>query len=269
MRRLVLLLLPVAFGLSFSGFANAAPQVLLVVSPQEEIPMTCEDGRCTVEVTAICLQPDRANPERGTHYVTLDSDTVRLVGTTRDGRTLTLPVTKTMEIMAEREHTAVTLSVQQSILATYQVSDLTVRLKGNVVLAPKTGPDDTNPQSSVEIALAKTKLRKTAEAVIAQQGERVGGAGLVRMAINNLPRERAPTAAERMAAERKVLTTPASATAVSHARDAFDNCRSIGDTFVKRRYENWFGYRNCLAIHHDELIEEVNREYWEALKTGY
>lgn len=268
MRRLVLTGLSLAIGLTISSVASAAPQILLVVSPDEEIPMRCEGTSCTVELTAICLQPDRANPTRGTHYVALDADTLRLEGKTDDGRMLTLPITKTMQILAEREHTAVTLSVPRSYLATYKVSELTVRLKGNVVLAPQAVAKDENPQSEADIALAKTTLRKTAESVIRRRGDQVAAAGLVRKAINALPRGRAPTQAERATAETEAMTAPAPAKSMTQAKAAFDTCRGIGDTFSNRWYHNWFSYRNCLGVEHDSLVEDVNKEYWEVLKAG-
>ena len=51
--------------LGFIAAAAAAPQVLMVVTPSDEIPLTCENGSCSAEVAAICLQPDRSNPQRG------------------------------------------------------------------------------------------------------------------------------------------------------------------------------------------------------------
>src|SRR3546814_19100379 len=52
----------------FVGIAAAAPQVLLVVTPKDEMPLVCAGGSCSTAVTAICLQPDRANPVRGPDY---------------------------------------------------------------------------------------------------------------------------------------------------------------------------------------------------------
>ena len=54
--------------LGFIAAAAAAPQVLMVVTPSDEIPLTCENGSCSTEVAAICLQPDRSNPQRGNSY---------------------------------------------------------------------------------------------------------------------------------------------------------------------------------------------------------
>ena len=268
MRRLLLTITALLTGMTLSGMASAAPQILLVVSPDEEIPMICEGAHCTVELTAICLQPERANPLRGTQYMAMDADTLTLVGKTAAGETRRLPVTKNMQILAEREHTAVTLSVPRAILEMYQVSELTVRLKGNVVLAPTPVANDAKPQTEADIALAKTTLRKTAESVIEQRGDQVAAAGLLRKAINALPRERAPSQAERSAAETLAMTTRAPKQSTAQAKTAFDTCRGIGDTFSNRWYHNWFSYRNCLSVEHDSLIEEVNNEYWDVLKAG-
>src|SRR3546814_19744295 len=91
----------------FVGTAAAAPQVLLVVTPKDEMPLVCEGGSCSTEVTAICLQPDRANPERGTDYsIVPDSagkDRITLHGRTADGREMTLPVDRYPAVPAERE----------------------------------------------------------------------------------------------------------------------------------------------------------------------
>ena len=47
---------------------------LLVVTPSDEMPLTCENGACSTELAAICLQPDRSNPQRSKSYSVNVSD---------------------------------------------------------------------------------------------------------------------------------------------------------------------------------------------------
>src|SRR3546814_11262235 len=79
-------------------------------------------------VTASCLQPDRANPERGTDYsIVPDSagkDRITLHGRTADGREMTLPVDRYLAVTAEREHLAVKLSVPNSVMKEHVLTDL-------------------------------------------------------------------------------------------------------------------------------------------------
>src|SRR3546814_14059530 len=90
----------------FVGTAAAAPQVLLVVTPKDEMPLVCEGGSCSTEVTAICLQQDRANPERGPDYsIVSDSagkDRITLHGRPADGRAVHLPCDRYLATTANR-----------------------------------------------------------------------------------------------------------------------------------------------------------------------
>ena len=60
--------------IGFIGAATAAPQVLMVVTPSDEMLLTCENGICSTEVAAICLQPDRSNPKLGKSFSVRASD---------------------------------------------------------------------------------------------------------------------------------------------------------------------------------------------------
>src|SRR3546814_18599765 len=56
------------------------------------------------------------------------------------------------------------------------LTDLLIRLTGNVVLAPREATGDTNPQTESDLALAQTVLRKTAEGVLGRRGDQIDGA---------------------------------------------------------------------------------------------
>ena len=64
------------------------------------------------------------------------------------------------------------------------------------------------------------------------------------------------------------MRQPAPADAVAHVKEAFYACRSITDHTIIKRYDSRDSYRACLGVMHDELIDGVNKRYWDALKAG-
>src|SRR3546814_13721903 len=89
---------------------------------------------------------------------------------------MTLPVDRYLAVTAEREHLAVKLSVPNSVMKEHGLTDLLIRLTGNVVLAPREATGDTNPQTESDLALAQPVLRKTAEGVLGRRGDQSGSA---------------------------------------------------------------------------------------------
>lgn len=268
-----------AFG--YVGAAAAAPQVLMVVTPSDEMPLICENGLCSTEVAAICLQPDRSNPQRGKGYSVRQStaeirgarstrveDTITLVGRDAVGRETVLPAASLLRINAERDHYAVTLSVDEAVMHQKGLTELAVRVTGNVLFFPDAEKNDPKPQTASDIEIAKTTQRNTAERVLAKHSDELTGARMVRHAINALPRDRASSEAERVAARETAMRAPGSANAVAYAKDAFFACRSVTDHTVIKRYDSRYSYRACLGVMHDDLIDGVNKKYWDALKAG-
>ena len=270
-----------AFGVAGAvSAASAAPQVLLVVAPTDDVPLRCENGLCTAEVAAICLQPDRANPERGKRYNAMSTvsdvpgvkstrkeDTMTLVGETADGRQIELPTGKYLHINAERDQYAVTLSVDEAVKRDFGLATLTVRVTGNVLLFPDVEPRDANPQTESDKQIAQTSQRGLAQQILGKRTDTLDGAKVVRSAINALPRDRKTTVSERLKAQADALRARVSAKAREKAEGAFTTCGSVGDGAGAGEVAV-YGYRHCLGIMHDELIDGVNREYWDALKAG-
>lgn len=261
--------------------ASAAPQVLMVVTPTGELPLTCENGTCATEVAAICLQPDRGNPVRGKNYTIRESstairgarstrveDTMSLVGKDGNGQEVVIPAANVLRIQAERDHFAVTLSVDETEMSKRGLTSLAVRVTGNALLFPEVDKDDPNPQTASDIEVAKTLQRTTAERVLGNRSEKIAGASVVQYAMNALPRDRATNEIERESARKMALRRTGSKEARSHAQNAFHACRSISDHAIIKRYDSRYSYRACLGVMHDDLIDSVNKEYWQALKAG-
>ena len=73
------------------GDAPAAPQALALLASNGAVPLTCAGGACRTELSAFCLQQERAMPLPGTKYSVVDRDRLTLVVTAADGAERRLP----------------------------------------------------------------------------------------------------------------------------------------------------------------------------------
>lgn len=270
-------------GLAAAGTAGAAPQAMLLVASGEDLQFRCTGAECLAEATSICLQAERATPRAKTPYELVDEERygtgrangLQLVGITAAGEEKTLPL-ETMRIIAEREHMAVRFIVDKAALHDNGVDRLELRVAHNVVVAPVWKPGDANPLMEHEIELVMGPLRATAENILRESRNRVASARILGDMLNDLPRDRVATVAEREAVYEQVVAArnrqaggPLPAEAIAGAQAALDGCSYIKDE------EMWYHafatkisrYRSCLGFRHDRLIKEVNETYWDRVKS--
>ena len=270
-------------GLTAAATASAAPQAMLLVAGGESLPFRCTGGECLAEATSICLQSERATPRAKTPYELVDEERygtgrangLQLVGITASGEEKTLPL-ETMHIMAEREHMAVRFIVEKAALDENGVDRLELRVAHNVVVAPVWKPGDANPLSEEEIELVMGPLRATAENILRESRDRVTSARILGDMLNDLPRDRVATIAEREAVYQQVLAArseeaggPLPPEALAGAQAALDGCSYIKDEEMwyqafERRISR---YRSCIGYRHDRVIKEVNETYWDRVKS--
>ena len=265
MRRLLFCLLPLITAAWFALPVAAAPQILLAVSSEGDIPMRCGDRRCEAEIGTICLQPDRPDPARDAPYTLLDPKTLQLVAEARSGRHVQIAPTGGLRIVAARGHTAVRVSIDRTRLAKGGLTRPALRLEGAVIFTPQPLDGDAEPQSDADAALARTTLRRIAAKAVRLQTGRAQAAGAILRAINTLPRDRPPTRVEHAVAERRLRSAALPEPASKLVRDAIGHCRSVGTTFIAQ--EPLFSYRGCLAVNHDTMLEEIFMDYRAILKT--
>ncbi len=94
----------VAFG---SGAAQAAPQVLALIATNGKVDLVREGRACSAELTSFCLDAGRFSSAPGTAYHLAGAADVRLVGTTADGRSLSLDPQAFLRFESARSHVAV------------------------------------------------------------------------------------------------------------------------------------------------------------------
>jgi hypothetical protein len=272
-----------AGAIAMAAAAQAAPQAMMLVAGGETLQFRCTGEECLAEATSICLQSERSTPLAGTPYELVDEERygtgrmngLHLVGITPSGEAKPLPL-ETMQIIAEREHMAVRFVVDKAALAANAIERMELRVAHNVVLAPVWKPGDAHPLMDDELELVMGPMRATAENVLRQREERVASARVLGDMLNDLPRDRVASVAERDAVYQQVLTSrgremgkPLPADAIAGVQAALNVCSDIRDE------EMWYQafntrisrYRACIGYQHDKLIKNVNETYWDTVKT--
>lgn len=237
----------------------AAPQVLAVIASAEPVPLTCDHRDCGAEFTSYCLQKARRSPDKGTPYYLHDPRSVRLEGVTADGRVVRLPLDG-LEVVSERYHAAVRMSVPRATLATYQVTSLRIAVGEKATLIPEPVEGERHPITEDEIAMATGPLRDVGAAIVEAGDERLGAARVTSLVINALPRHGRADAALRQSVWAEAAPG-ADTQGYLLARDGFERCQSI-------TMAGMMSLRQCLGSLHDAFVSKLNKEYWRAVDFG-
>ena len=249
-----------------AGVAQAAPQALALVATKGAVELTCEGRACSAELTTFCLQSDRFSPIPGTVYHLANDDMIRLIGMGDDGRVVALDPEKFLRFESARTHLAVRVSVPRDRLAQHGVSRLEVVVGENVSLLPEAVAGDDDPMTEGEIAILTDSLRPVGSQIVDENGERMQAARITSRMINALPQHgTGGKAVGRELLHRSIGAIDpgnASPRAQDRARGAFDLCR-----FIMHR-DRSVTMRRCLQKQHDDFIDFLNSEYWNAVKVG-
>lgn len=257
------------FGLAgFAHPASAEPQSLLLVAAGD-VELVCDGAECAADVTTLCLQPDRDIPRKGTAYEMIREagapPALALIGVAADGREITLPDTVPIGITAERRFQAVKLAVAAGVRARFGLAGLKVRVRESVILAPATEVRDETARARLGETLRA--LRPIAESYLDRNADHVAAARMTHDVVNALPRGRFVTYDELEGAWRQVAAARARNAAEATeahvrriAREAVDACAL--------RYSVAFARRECMGGMHNRIMQDVNYEYWDAVKPG-
>ncbi|MEX1034636.1 MAG: hypothetical protein WDZ54_01675 [Sneathiella sp.] len=244
--------------------ALAAPQILAVAQTDLALPVICNAGECTVELTTICLQEHRASPNPGAGYYVHGDRFFDLTGTTPAGQEISLahlPVT----ITAARGHNAVRLAFRETALKKYGPLAVSIAVPENLSLVPLPIRNDLTPQTEEDILLATGPLRDLATKMVDRDTNKKGAAELISQAINRLPERGRATDATRVAARSSFQDITRSSGFASGARD---NASAVVRECYDRTIAGSLSFRQCLGSWHDRLIGKLNTEYWKALDAG-
>ncbi|MCY3981949.1 MAG: hypothetical protein OXF51_09350 [Alphaproteobacteria bacterium] len=259
--------LAAAFALG-AGSAAAAPQALMVAAGGGEVHLACSGTDCRAEISTFCLQPDRPNPEFGHRYNILamadQQGAIRLVGYRNDGSEVVLPLESSAVLTAERDHSAVMLTVPAPVLHEHGVRRLSVRVSEPVMLVPQAVAGDSRTQDGEDLAFLATTARQAALYTIDEHPDQVGATRIVRDVLNGVPADRPTTPSERQTAWSQAEPGRETSGARFIARTAYNGCKHVTAVGDVRLY----GFRSCMGVMPAEIIGEVNDAYAEWIGAG-
>jgi hypothetical protein len=248
----------------FALASTAAPQIMAVASTDLDVPMTCEGGECSVELSSICLQEHRSSPYPGTAYYVHGDNNFQLTGVTDTGQEIKLSSVD-IKVEASRGHNAVKVAFREADLQKYGPMSVKISVPKEMSIVPMPIANDVNPQTDADIELATGSLRRVASSIIDDNTQKRDAAELLNQTINRLPWNGRATDEERLAAEaayRGILTT------APFSQRAKDSANAVMEECATRTYAGSLTLRQCLGSWHDRLIGKLNTKYWNQLKTG-
>ncbi len=237
------------------GTALAAPQILGLIAAGEPVPMQCEGGSCTALLSAFCLQKGRLPPDFETAYRPAHPGDVTLTVTMTDGRQHRLDAATLVQFRSRYGYTAMRADLGLAALGLAAPASVAIEIAPRATMLPVSRPDDPDPLTAEEIALAAGPARLAAEVVLEGGSEPAQTARIAARLINALPLHGDVAAAARDA----LWTRIAGADAPVRARRMFEACG--------RAVDQSLGYplRRCLEERHERLQIENTRAFWESL----
>lgn len=264
--RILLALISLAFAVAARSPAHAAPQIMGLVANNSAVPLQCQRGECFAELTAFCLQPMRASPDRGTAYRLHDYGALRATATTKDGRQISLDPAHHLWIKAERSHVAVRVGMSARDMFRLGLRQVHLSVARNATLIPVAVKGDRTPLQADEIAATAGRLRDFGAGYVDREQQWMPVARLANRLINALPPGGRVSPPERQALWAKVIgpddVAAAPAGTAQRLRAIYDGCRQAVATARRP------SLRRCLESKHDSMVGTLNNAYWQAIKLG-
>ena len=188
-----------------------------------------------------------------------------MTGIRRDGSRVALLVEKALEFSAARGYSAVRVSLAEEVLRRHDVAAIEISVSAGLTLVPEKKPyDDAHRLTEGDIELGAGPLRKTATAIVDRDTDKAHASQVLARLIDDLPRRGRASVDVRTglwSAAGVAVVAPLSKRGVYRAKSAYNGCyrqTRVGDVTL----------RECLGKAHDSFIQDLNEDYWEAVKTG-
>lgn len=245
--------------------AHADPQMLGVIQTAAAVPLHCSAGNCTAELTSICLHEARATPTKGYPYTAFNPDAITVTGTRQDGSSVSLRAADVLRFAAERGFHTVRVEVPDAVRREHDLVALAVNVEKPLTLVPAAkAADNDDPLTEADIELGAGPMRRTAAAIVDRDADTMHASQVIARMIDALPRHGKAATEVRAGLWENAAATHApsySRIGVHKARTAYNRCyrqTRIGDKNL----------RGCLAEAHDKFLQDLNTEYWDAVKAG-
>jgi hypothetical protein len=245
---------------------SAAPQIIAVLPTDTGVPFSCAEGICSADLSTYCLQQERPAPKRGAVYLPATSSDFKLVVQTADS-TRVLDASKHVSFIESRGFMAIAAVIDErhlQALADGKMTGAALRVGKAASLLPKPVAGDPNPLSVKEIAYV-TKWRRQQGVEIVDANPNARAVRVLANLTNRLPSS-GPTRLGRVEEiwqkaigdEFDSTTPPTASPGLHRARIEFQHCSESPSRF------SYAGLRNCLEYRHDDLIRDLNIEYWDS-----
>jgi len=247
--------------------ASAAPQILGLVATSAPLPLTCSDGTCSVEVSAVCLQEHRPVPASGTAYTLPNEADVTLTLTKPDGTKTKVLVGHLVSLTSLRTFTSVSISLPEDVMRGLgqNVQQASLTIGAMVSALPVPVPGDVSPLSQQEIKDYTGHLRGVAEGAMGRNHANLAATRALNQMINVLPTDESYSRAQVPG----LRTSEILNNAVSEASGAAPLLNRALDTCSEKlRVERTPSLRACLANQHDNLNSNTTQAVWKSLRPG-
>ena len=252
------------------------PQALAVVASAGPVPMNCLGAACEIELTTLCLEPERASPGRGVAYRPHDGiGGFAVSATLRSGETVSLDPAQSLRYEALRGHSAVLAQIDPDSVRALGIKSAVLTVGDRATLLPILSGDPADRHTPQEIATVTGDHRALAASVLTGEAASLAATRITGRMINALPPgRRIPAAAvggsglsgakdvesARAAAREAAAAEGAAGDAgLAIAEEALSRCATFGFSTV----------RDCLGAMHDNFIGQLNNRYWDALKPVF
>jgi hypothetical protein len=239
--------------------SQAAPQILAALPLHSGIELTCQGGVCAAQLTTYCLQRERPSPTLGTAYVPAKPEHFTLVLQSDDGKEVRLPAGEHMRFIENRGFMSVAASLETARLIALGAKNAKLVVWEGASLIPVPIAGDPDPLAPEEIAYVTDSLRDHGKQYVDNLPQ-ASAAQLLAQLNSALPHEGfiQPSGFKQMwqqaiGDEVPLPTGPA----LGAAEKAYGEC-----TKGQVGYRN-SGLKNCLEYKHDNLIRDLNIDYWE------
>ncbi len=245
-------------GAAAAPAAHASPQILALLSTDGPVPLYCQGGHCTAELSAFCLEQQRATPATGTVYRAAPNAVIVLLVTGADGTVREIDGTALAEFTSARDMTAVRVTVGRRALG--DAERVAMRAGTEAALLPVPSSRHGRPHSVAEIAYATGPLRAAA----AQHVDRSPDAEVARdlsRALNALQHEDETAALWRAGDAGAVVRGCAARVAEEKVRRQ----QTIGvlGHWTGRSIVGEPTLRACLEEAHASLMTRLNQRFWK------
>lgn len=242
--------------------SQAAPQILAVLETDVGIPFVCDGGVCKAHLSTYCLQRERPAPSMGTVYLPAAAEDFTLTVNADSNMPLNHPAAEHVTFVESRGFMSVAAVILEKDLAALGGTDAVIKVASNASMLPEPVAGDPNPLTEQEIAYATQSLRLRGNE-IADQTPQASAAGLLARVMQTLPlRGGVPgNAADQIWQQEigdEIPAEPTKRGGFTRARDAFQDC------FSGSQASSYGGVRLCLEFKHDDLIRDINIDYWDS-----